>query len=497
MTDPFTLSRRSALGMMGTAAGASMLPATAAAATASGMPGATWHSTSATAPWQSRAVPALAAAAPTMFAQDATIQLDKPRQTMAGFGGAFSERGWDALTLLSPAKRQAALAALFTAQGCNFSQCRTPIGADDFSRDWYSYDETPGDFALDHFSVARDRETLIPFIKAAQALRPDLKIWASPWSPPSWMKKGGHYAQAPAWPGAASNGIKPDQLGHEGADSFIQEDRYFAAYAAYFARYVQAYAGEGIAISTVMPQNEFNSAQPFPSCCWTPQGLARFLPHLGRAMGPLGVSVFLGTLERGNADLVSQVMADPQAASVVKGLGVQWAGKTALPVIRDRFPDIALWGTEQECGIGTNDWHYARYGWETIRQYFAAGASAWTYWNMVMPTGGMSGWGWPQNSMIVVDPVKRDFTLTPDYWLMRHLAGSVQAGARAIPVDSFLGFNDQLAFRNPDGTLVLVANNGLGQAQQVRYGIGKRVLTLDLPADSLNTLVLPAAMLEV
>jgi glucosylceramidase len=59
----------------------------------------------------------------------------------------------------------------------------------------------------------------------------------------------------------------------------------------------------------------------------------------------------------------------------------------ALPVIRDRFPDIAIWGSEQECGIGTNDWHYARYGWATIRQYFDAGASAWTYWNMVMPTG--------------------------------------------------------------------------------------------------------------
>jgi hypothetical protein len=130
-------------------------------------------------------------------------------------------------------------------------------------------------------------------------------------------------------------------------------------------------------------------------------------------------------------------MADPAAAAVVKGLGVQWAGKSALPVIRNRFPDIAIWGSEQECGIGTNDWHYARYGWDTIRQYFAVGATAWTYWNMVMPTGGMSGWGWPQNSMIVVDPVTKSWRLTHDYWLIRHLAGSVRPGARAIPVDSF------------------------------------------------------------
>jgi glucosylceramidase len=163
-----------------------------------------------------------------------------------------------------PGAASCALSTLFGPDGCNFSLCRTPLGADDFSRGWYSYDETPGDFALDHFSVANDRETLIPFIKAAQGLNPDLKLWASPWSPPTWMKKGGHYAQAPAWPGAASNGIRPDQLGHEGQDSFIQEERYFEAYARYFARYVDAYAKEGITISTVMPQNEFNSAQPFP-----------------------------------------------------------------------------------------------------------------------------------------------------------------------------------------------------------------------------------------
>ncbi|HWU02407.1 MAG TPA: glycoside hydrolase family 30 beta sandwich domain-containing protein [Novosphingobium sp.] len=493
MTDPLALSRRHALGLMGAAAGAGLLPAAARAATGAA-PAATWRSTTAARPWQSHSVPALAAPGPGLFAVDASLMLDAPRQTMAGFGGAFSEKGWEALSLLAPKAREAALAALFGADGCAFSLCRTPIGASDFARKWYSYDETPGDFALDHFSIANDRETLIPFIKAAQSQRPDLKLWASPWSPPSWMKKGGHYAQSPAWPGQPANGIAPTQLGHEGADSFIQEDRYFDAYARYFARYVEAYGQEGIAIGTVMPQNEFNSAQPYASCCWTPLGLARFLPFLGRAMDKAGVSVFLGTLERGNPDLVSQVMADPAAASVVKGLGVQWAGKSALPVLRSRYPGMTIWGTEQECGTATNDWHYARYGWATIRQYFDAGISAWTYWNMVLPKGGLSNWGWPQNSLIVVDPVRRDFTLTQDYWLMRHLAGDVRPGARAIAVDSFLGFADQIAFRNPDGSLVLVANNGLGQPQQVRYGIGKQVLTLDLPADSLNTIVLPAHM---
>jgi glucosylceramidase len=85
---------------------------------------------------------------------------------------------------------------------------------------------------------------------------------------------------------------------------------------------------------------------------------------------------------------------------------------------------------------GTNDWHYARYGWATLKRYFEAGASTWTYWNMALPTGGLSTWGWPQNSLIV-DPATKSWRVTQDYWLMRHLSGAVRPGARAVPVDSF------------------------------------------------------------
>ena len=500
------LSRRNALALMGATASTAALPKVARASVARAdaprvtpaaprAAGALWRSTTATTPWAAHAVPALGALPADPFGQDAAISLDAPGHTIAGFGGAFTEKGWDALSLLPKALRHEALAALFGDDGCGFSLCRTPIGANDISRKWYSYDEVPGDFALDHFSTANDHDTLIPYINAAQAIRPDLRVWASPWSPPSWMKKGGHYAQATAWPGQPSNGIRPDQLGHEGTDSFIQDDRYFDAYARYFRRYVEDYAKAGIKIDTVMPQNEFNSAQPFPSCTWTPEGLARFLPFLGREMDKLGTRVFFGTLERGNADLFNRVMAHPDAAAVVKGIGVQWAGKGALPGLRARFPDIELWGSEQECGVGTNDWHYARYGWASIKRYFEVGASAWDYWNLAMPEGGWSGWGWPQNSLVVVYPATRTYRLTQDYWLLRHIAGLVKPGARVIPVPSFLGFDDQLAFRNPDGALVLVVSNALSQPQRVRYALAGKLLTLDLPTDSLNTLMIPAAEL--
>lgn len=454
-----------------------------------------WQATTRARAWDRIAAPALTAASSDLFSRHVEVHLDAPAQPLEGFGGAFSERGWDALARLSPTLRARALAALFAADGAAFNLCRTPIGANDLSRAWYSYDETPGDFAMAHFSIAQDRLALLPFIKAAQAIRPDLRLWASPWSPPTWMKKGGHYAQAPAWPNQPSNGIRPDQLGHEGSDSFIQEPRYFEAYARYFGRYVDAYGQEGVKVGMVMPQNEFNSAQPFPSCCWTGEGLARFIPYLGAEMERHGVELFFGTLERGNADLLAPTMASPEAARWIKGVGVQWAGKGALEEIKRRWPSLPIWGSEQECGVGTNDWHYARYGWATMKRYFAAGARAWDYWNLVLTTGGSSGWGWPQNALVSVAPDGKSYRLTPDYWLLRHLSAFVRPGARYLPTSSFVGYENQMAFRNPDGSVVLVINNEMAKPLSVGLVIGNRQLTPTLPADSFNTLHIPARLL--
>ncbi|TWB43882.1 glycoside hydrolase family 30 protein [Nitrospirillum pindoramense] len=482
------------------AAGAATVVAGSRMALAAGLGGVEWRCTTQTAAWVSLQGAEWTAAGSDPFGRDVEVRLDRPLQTMVGFGGAFSEKGWEALRALPEAQRAAVLDALFApgegpGAGLCFTLCRTPMGANDIARGWYSYDEVDGDFALDHFSIANDHETLIPFIREARARQPDLRLWASPWSPPTWMKTNRHYAMTPAWPGQPSNGLKPDQVGKEGQDYFIQDDRYFDAYARYFRRYVEAYAEAGIPIGTVMPQNEFNSAQPFPSCCWTPAGLARFLPHLGREMEKVGVTLYFGTLERANADLLSRVMRDPAAGPLIRGVGVQWAGKGALPVIADRHPDLAIWGSEQECGTGTNDWHYARYGWDLMKRYLLNGASAWQYWNMVMPTGGMSGWGWPQNALVTVDGPTGTVRFNPDFQVLRHLSHPVRPGARLLPAESFTGFENQLAFRNPDGGVVIVVQNEMAAPQVIRAKVGERLLTARLPADSFNTFVIPGRLL--
>ncbi|HEX7855054.1 MAG TPA: glycoside hydrolase family 30 beta sandwich domain-containing protein [Sphingobium sp.] len=415
------------------------------------------------------------------------VFLSGARQTIAGFGACFNELGWDALSRLERDKRDAVLKALFGADGARFSLCRMPVGANDFSRDWYSYDETPGDFELKRFSVANDEKTLIPFIKAAKVHQPGLKLWASPWSPPTWMKRNGHYASVPNRSGSPANGIRPDQIGREGTDMFLVEPKYLDAYARYFGKFIDSYRSRGIAIGMVMPQNEFNSAQPFPSCTWTPGGLTAFLPYLGKEMGARGVDIFLGTLERPDSGLFEKVFADPTAGPFIKGVGVQWAGKDAVPWIHRAHPELPIYQSEQECGDGKNDWRYCRYTWSLVKHYLRNGATAYQYWNMALVDGGVSRWGWAQNSLISVDKATGEHRMNHEYWLMKHLSHFVEPGAVRIEAVSYTGYEDVLGFKNPDGSHVVVAHNPLTEVMPIGIAVAGRLLQATLPANSFNT----------
>jgi glucosylceramidase len=421
-----------------------------------------------------------------------TNQLGRIAPHMQGFGGCFNERGWTSLEALSEQDRESVLQELFDPiSGARFTYCRMPIGANDFATEAYSYDETDGDFDLKHFSIKHDQQTLIPFIRAAQRYQPKLRLWASPWSPPGWMKRNHFYAEAKAYSGMKENGIRPDQVGHEGEDMFIQEPRYFDAYARYFGRFIDAYRAEGIAVGMVMPQNEFNSAQNFPSCTWTPEGLARFLHFLGPEMKKRDVEIFFGTLERGDPKLFERVMADKEAAPFIKGLGLQWAGKNALPAIRSEFPALKIYQSEQECGNGENSWSYTGYCWQLMKTYFRSGVCAYMYWNISTEGGGMSTWGWRQNSLVSVDTATKTFRYNHDYYLLKHLTHFVDVGARVLETTGTC--DDALAFLNPDGTVVMLVRNELSRPQLLQVQVSDRALAIELPPDSVGTLAMKPA----
>jgi glucosylceramidase len=184
-------------------------------------------------------------------------------------------------------------------------------------------------------------------------------------------------------------------------------------------------------------------------------------------------------------------MAIPAARRVIEGVGVQWAGKNALPEITRRYPDLPVWSTEWECGYGTNDWKYANYSWEQMKLYFGYGARVWQYWNMALPVKGRSSWGWPQNSLITVDADQGNFVLNPEYWVLRHLSVFVKPGADRIPTAGAEQFDDQLAFRNPNGEVVIVLRNQKARPVNVLVAVGERLIRPTLAAESYNTVVMP------
>ena len=419
---------------------------------------------------------------------DATSAISAGRP-MEGFGACFNELGWTSLSALEEKDRESVLQEIFDpATGARLNYCRMPIGANDFATEAYSYDETDGDFELNHFSIEHDRRTLIPFIHAAQRYQPKLRLWASPWTPPSWMKRNHFYAEAKAYPGMGfkDNGIRPEQVGHEGEDMFIQEPRYFDAYARYFGRFIDAYRTEEIHIGMVMPQNEFNSAQNFPSCTWTADGLARFLHSLGPEMRKREVDIFFGTLERGNQKLLEAVMANKDAAQYIKGVGMQWAGKSALPTVHREFPELAIFQSEQECGDGKNTWSYTGYCWQLMKHYLRSGASGYMYWNISTDLSGKSSWGWAQNSLVSVDTVAKTYHFNHDYYLLKHLMHFVDIDAKSIEITGTC--DDALAFRNPNGTVVMLLRNELAKTQIVQVQTLGRSIAIEMPPDSVGTL---------
>ena len=419
------------------------------------------------------------------------LTIDTVGRNVEGFGACLNELGWTSLSALSDADRDSVMKEFFDpAAGARFSYCRMPIGANDFAREAYSYNETDGDFAMKNFSIAHDKDTLVPFIQAAKKYQPTLKLWASPWSPPTWMKRNHFYAEAKAYPGFKDNGIKPEQIGKEGQDMFIQEPRYFEAYALYFQKFIEAYRAEGIQVGMVMPQNEFNSAQNFPSCTWTAAGLARFIEYLGPAMQKIGVDVFFGTLERGDVKLLDATMNDKKASRYIQGVGVQWAGKNALADIDAKYPHLPIFQSEQECGFGTNTWAYTTYCWQLMKEYFRRGARAYFYWNLATAKGGMSTWGWPQNSLVSVDAATKTFAYNHDYYLMKHLSHFVDVGARRLETSGTC--DDAIVFENPDGGVVALLHNGHPYKKQVAIQVGDTGAMAELAADSFATVTLKA-----
>lgn len=430
------------------------------------------------------------------------------------WGACFNERGYDALCMLPEADRADIMAKVFAPDGdLRINMGRIPINANDYARDWYSCDEVAGDFDLAYFNIDRDKETLIPFIHQAQELCPGMTFWASPWSPPSWMKINADYPvradrtnkmdprkNALLFAGQpdlnrddykAPKGIFPGKLSEN--DYFIMDSRYLQAYADYFGRFIDAYAAENIPVGMVMYQNEAWSYTPYPGCAWTPEGIVLFntrylAPTLAKTHPD--VEVYFGTINTNRFDVIDKVLSDSLMASSVKGVGFQWEGGQILPAIRKKYPGLRYVQTEGECGWGSFDRKAAEHTFERINHYLANGAEDYTFWNFILSDDGCSGWGWKQNALIRVDSASGTYTLTPEYYAVRHYTGFIPQGSRITAARS--GDTPVLVAERPDGTAVVVAANLTDTKVRLAAPVRGKYLNITLAPHTFATFAEPS-----
>lgn len=438
-----------------------------------------WHSSNEHAQWLEKRCECTSA--------QATLLCDgRTYQRMEGFGACFNELGYRALSHLSSVDRDALMTALYSPEQANFNLCRLPIGANDYAEDWYSLDETAGDYALKHFSIERDKRCLIPYIKEAQSYQPELKLFASPWSPPTWMKNPPVYN----W------------------GKLIWTPENLSAYARYFARFVQAYAVEGVKIDQVHVQNEPVANQKFPSCMWTGEELREFIRDY---IGPVlkkecpETELWLGTINAPGCDynrlifdkwatedydyFANIVLSDEEALQYITGVSYQWGGKIAIQrTFESWWPRIRLMQSENECGFGDNTWDYALYVWTMMKHYIGNGAESYLYWNPVLEPVGRSTWGDPQNAMVTVEPANKRFVLNPDYYVIKSASAIVKRGAVRLGMKGVWAA-DTLAFQNPDGSLALSVFNPFHEVRPVVLFYNGETLCFPLEPRSVNSIL--------
>lgn len=425
----------------------------------------------------------------TQIVQNGMIEIfpDRNLQRMNGFGGCFNEFGWEALKLIPTDKQEQIFKELFSPEGANFSLNRLPIGASDYSLDFYSFNETKNDFEMKNFSIERDKNCLIPYIWKAQKYNTEMRFFASPWCPPSWMKANDYYASISS---KKYNTLLPEMESVTGTTGFKMQKGVLNAYALYFSKFFDAYDKEGIHIGDLHVQNEVLAEQIFPSCIWQPQDLALFI---GDYLGPRfekenrNVNIWLGTLNVPNFSYVQTAMSNPKAAKYIKGCGFQWDGKKIIADVHQAYPQLHVMQTENECGGGENNWSSAEHTWSLIKHYINRGAEAYIYWNFILETPGISHWGWVQNSMVTINKSTGEVVYTPEFYVMKHLSHYVKPGASLLAVSDN---TDLLAFKNPDGKIIIILANSTATDKQQTLKVADKVLDITLKANSFNTIVL-------
>jgi len=421
---------------------------------------------------------ALAAAGAATGDEAVTIDSSKHFQRVHGFGAAITDASAELLSRLPDDKRRAIMAELFGRKsgGLGLSFTRLTVGASDFSRTHYSYDDTPGnipDPELTHFSIEPARQYVLPRVREALAINPDLKVMISPWSAPAWMKTGKSLIQG--------------QL----------EPRYYPAFANYLARTVEAFGRDGVPVSLLSIQNEPDfEPDSYPGMRVNSPQRAEII---GRYVGPVFRSRNLRTQildydhNWDNPEMPWVVLSDPAARKYVSG--VAWhcyeGDVPAQSQVHDAFPRYDAWQTE--CSGGEWEPKFGdTLGWMTDKLIIGA-VNHWARgsltWNLALdPAHGPHKGGCGDcRGVITIDPATGAITRNVEYYALGHASRFVFPRAYRIAAVRRDTEVEAAGFLNPDGSRVAIVHRKSGEGPLTIALDGRRYV-LPLPPGAVASL---------
>ncbi len=406
-------------------------------------------------------------------------------QTFIGMGGAITDASAEVFAKLSDNKQEELLSAYYGKNGIDYTLMRTPIHSCDFSSGNFTYIEE-GDKELTTFSIDHDRQFRLPMIKRAiEKANGSMLFYASPWSPPAFMKDNKNMLQG--------GRLLPE---------------YYNAWAKYYAKFIKEYEKEGIPIWGVTIQNEPMAVQRWESCIYTAEEERDFLKnHLGPILEQEGLGDKNIVVWDHNRDLITHrantIFDDPDAAKYAWGIGFHWyeswrGGEPKfdnLQKIQEAYPDKKLLFTE-----GCNEsfdsdkyqyWPNAeRYG-KSIINDFNRGTVGWTDWNILLDeTGGPNHVNNLCFAPIHADTHVDSIIYTPTYYYLGHFSKYIRPGAKRVSTASSISFLESTSFLNENGKMVTVVMNSTDNTFAYRVYVGARMaISLEIPARAMQTII--------
>ena len=390
---------------------------------------------------------------PGAAGENKPIELDMTAQyqKMEGFGASMTDSSaWLIMNALDETQRTQLMQNLFTRQeeGIGLSYVRIPMGASDFAFEDYSYDDMPPgevDPDLQHFSIDHDKAYIIPALKLSAQLNPQLRFMGSPWSAPGWMKDSGSMDGGELLP------------------------EYYQAFANYHVRFVQDYAAEGVTIDSITPQNEpMYSTSNYPTKSIPASGQVVLVrDFIGPAFEQAGLKTRIVVFDH-NWDLVDyplEVLADSQVQAYVDGAAFHCYAGNALSQTRVHatYPNENIWFTE--CSGGRWAPRFSENLNYFLRTVMIGNFNNWgnsvMLWNLALDEkdGPQNGGCTNCRGVVTIDQSTGEVAYNVEYYTLGHFSKFVDPGA--VRIGSSPGVNRlpvNVAFINPDGSIVLVAH---------------------------------------